>query len=140
MELKKYFLVDNLILRKEDIKEKYDDLNLYYWWIGPQINGSNHGRQFTRFYERDIKKTSDTVLDLIDVGDLLGVPPITNGMLNLSEVKEEIVMITTLKHSKLNMISTNRGDVIFEEIKAIYKRQSNGDYKRCEVKQEEESK
>ena len=133
MELKKYVLTDrnNIV----DLSKGFNYANGHVgkFILKDDIVYSQYDDNCNLRTYCKIKKTSDNILDLVEVGDLLGVLPIKNGMLDLNGIKEEIVMVTILKTSKINTIFSNRGDIPKNEILAIYKRQSNGDYKRYEV-------
>lgn len=81
----------------------------------------------------NVKNTSNNILDLVEVGDLVGYEITPNTMLEIAGVKEEVAMVSIVKTSRLNCFGTNNGDVKHDTILAIYKRQANGDYKRYEV-------
>lgn len=81
-----------------------------------------------------IKKTSDNILDLVEVGDLIGIEVTPNAQITTSgydglEIRQLHLPITF--HEKHALY--NGGAVLKSEIKAIYKRQTNGDYKRYSV-------
>lgn len=111
-------------------------------------NGIIFDRQIASFYISDIKRTSDNILDLVDSMDLV-VCKINNEF-----IKNEfayMVIANPLFLSDLVFFLANGDKVWFRdnqydddkkyadikrngiEIKAIYKRQTNGDYKRYEV-------
>lgn len=122
MELKKYFVVKNYILKREDKIDTYGDV--FQWWVDPQHNGSNHGRRFINFKETDVKSTSDNILDLVepDNGDAIGYRFYGSDYEHLEKQSSEDYLKSTLAYNKKYYVIT-----------AIYKRQSNGDYKRYEV-------
>ena len=70
-----------------------------------------------------VKKTSDNILDLVEVGDLV----------EHNEYEDELrkVVSNGLERTLYLMGSEY---MFYENIVAIYKRQPNGDYKRYEVK------
>lgn len=119
MELKRYVLLNgyNLILDSKNEKElrvvHYDDGDVLKVvvdnWYYP--------------LEKLDYKTSDNILDLVEVGDLVGC-----GRL--------IYTITDI--DKWGNLTLNFEDIIESgntAIMAIYKRQTNGDYRRYEVKE-----
>ncbi len=90
-----------------------------------------------------ILKTSDNILDLVEMADLVEVDYL-NGLLNIngSEVrihKIELVQLVVKDISGktkiiIDMTEDSNKTVKPECVIAIYKRQPNGDYKRYEVK------
>lgn len=82
-------------------------------------------------YINEVKKTSDNILDLVEVGDLVEI----NNMSGIYYVDSIITDEDCLRV----FICDQKYGYWFEfnetEVKAIYKRQTNGDYKRYEVKE-----
>lgn len=103
MELKRYVLLsDSTILTKKEFNEQ---------------------RKVDDFYaDRLFKKTSDNILDLVEVEDLVGYR-------FWGEDYEHIEKMTSEKR-RIEKIAYNE---CWYQILAIYKRQTNGDYKRYEV-------
>jgi hypothetical protein len=85
-----------------------------------------------------VSKTSNNILDLVEVGDLVGIPLISNTQLHIEQFKGlEVCQIITLKNRESNTLKRfyiNGGAISDDEVVAIYKLQPNGDYKRYEVK------
>jgi hypothetical protein len=83
----------------------------------------------------NIKKTSYNILDLVEVGDLVEI----KDSVYLHRVYEQIykgLNNQTLSFIYMTIHTTSQyllSDVNKEVITAIYKRQSNGDYKRYEI-------
>ena len=75
-----------------------------------------------------IIKTSDDILELVEIGDLVedtyGITAMVVAFGLIGEGGEDE---RTFKCCYV--------DVLYEDVKAIYKRQSNGDYKKYEAKQ-----
>lgn len=135
MELKRYFLVGNKILNREDKIDTFGDT--FQWWVDKPIKGSNHGRRFTNFKESDVKKTSDNIFDLVDVGDLIEIKDSPY----LHRVYEQIYKgLNNQVLSFIYMTIHTTGQYLLSEVNkdviiSIYKRQTNGDYKKYEVKE-----
>lgn len=90
----------------------------------------------TRYFAGNFVKTSDNILDLVEVGDLVEI----ESSVYLHRVYEQIykgLNNQVLPYIYMNVHIESQyplKDVNREVIKAIYKRQPNGDYKRYEVK------
>lgn len=83
-----------------------------------------------------IKKTSDNILDLVEVGDLVEDEHLKTAKYSLPivhTVLENDILSTALKAYNTHSLH----NVIKENVKAIYKLQLNGDYKRYELKENE---
>lgn len=114
MELKKYVLVNKRIIDTQSIEFKDSDYYIYNDKLMLfRLNGNDVDMT------DKIDKTSNNILDLVEVGDL-------------------IVDIVSPKYVLL--VNSNSFDVVGsynaiekKHIKVIYKRQPNGDYKRYEV-------
>ena len=100
MELKRYVLLKRgTILTKRMFEEqkKVDD------WFATRL----------------FIKTSDNILDLVEVGDLADI---RDGIMSIDGIYENDIVLCR------DIVTKDK-----DNIKAIYKRQSNGDYKRYEV-------
>lgn len=127
MELKRYVLLNgyNLILDSKNEEElrvvHYDDGDVLKVvvdnWYYP--------------LEKLDYKTSGNIFDLVEVGDLVGI----NNMSGIFYIDDIITDEDCLRV----FICDQKYSYWFEfnetEVKAIYKRQTNGDYKRYEVKE-----
>jgi len=109
MELKKYVLFNN---NEISILEELDS---FY------VKNNSLFLKNGRVWLGDFKKTSDNLLDLVEVGDLVA----HRFWGETESIIQEVFRIEDI----LNPI-VNSG-----ETKAIYKRQQNGDFKRYEVKE-----
>ena len=109
MELKKYVLFNN---NETSILEELDS---FY------VKNNSLFLKNGRVWLGDFKKTSDNLLDLVEVGDLVA----HRFWGETESIIQEVFRIEDI----LNPI-VNSG-----ETKAIYKRQQNGDFKRYEVKE-----
>lgn len=107
MELKRFVLLNNNKIH--DLKNE-KDVKAY-----ETVKNSSHA-------DFQVKKTSDNILDLLDVEDLVGYR-------FWGEDYEHIEKMTSEKR-RIEKIAYNE---CWYQILAIYKRQSNGDYKRYEV-------
>lgn len=119
MELKRYVLTElhGII----DTTKVYDDETNDYKIDNEELLVRHHSTTtvFTSFGK--VKKTSDNLLDLVEVGDLVA----HRFWGETESIIQEVFRIEDI----LNPI-VNSG-----ETKAIYKRQQNGDFKRYEVKE-----
>jgi len=119
VELKKYVLLsDNIIV---DVSKE----NYYLTQKGLIRYRENAVMQKTLM--GTVKSTSDNILDLVEVGDLVGYRFWGDSFLGedcerIDKMHDEQNIENEIKHN-------GNGFVII----AIYKRQSNGDYKRYEV-------
>lgn len=115
MELKRYVLLNdyNLILDSKNEKE----LRVVHYTDGDELKVVVDAWYYP--LAKLNYKTSDNVLDFVEVGDLV-------------ETDGDIMNVQGIY---VNKISLCRDIVDKTEIKAIYKRQANGDYKRYEVKE-----
>ena len=121
MELKRYALTnDNTIIT--DIRHcSYDDKKYEY-----AQSRSKEGVVFMRdLMVSQVKKTSDNILDLVEVGDLVCLK---DDYFNNGTTIHEVLEIRGRFIRCLTYV------VQIENILAIYKLQPNGDYKRYEVK------
>jgi hypothetical protein len=75
-----------------------------------------------------IKKTSDNILDLVEVGDLVEINEMSGIYYVDSIIIDEGLRVFTCDQKYGYWFDFNE-----TEVKAIYKRQTNGDYKRYEV-------
>ena len=112
MELKKYVLFNN---NEISILEELDS---FY------VKNNSLFLKNGRVWLGDFKKTSDNLLDLVEVGDLV----------------EEVLIcqVTSIGHdvnSDITRFYYLLGSIAWFDVKAIYKRQQNGDFKRYEVKE-----
>ena len=104
MELKRYVMLNNnkvYDLTNEDDFNKYQTVK----------NGSH--------WDLQVKKRSDNILDLVEVGDLVSRNEY-NKMI-ITEILDEESLLHDVQRSCYSIF-------------AIYKRQPNGDYKKYEVK------
>jgi hypothetical protein len=107
-EVKRYVLWKQTIISKEEYLRKFE---IDCW---DAQNGS--------------ERTSDNIFDMIDDGDLISYKaPET------SNYKEIFSMVIKAKKPYPNTINTQNANVPYEFVLSIYKRQSNGDYKRYGV-------
>ncbi len=111
MELKKYVLFNTGLIYKYNAHS-----DLYHHVSDETVNV--HASKIR--YEL-IKKSSDNILDLIEVGDLV------NTHWGIVELKE--------KYNDSKWIVSMNELIYNNEITTIYKHQPNGDYKRYEVKE-----
>ena len=121
MEIKKYVLLKN-----NTIVELYENNKFWFSYVGEEKDGIVF---ISSALTSDVKLTSDNILDLLENKDLV---ELKGGDGNDNDV-----------HMIVNVID---GDMITldklwiykerdkDNIKAIYKRQLNGDYKRYEVR------
>lgn len=123
MEIKKYVLLDN-----NNILE-----------ISSPNNLNNDDLEY---FAKHIRKTSDNILDLVEVGDLVEILYTGNDKYYKLEVVdydesslETTHMTITTKSFKGFTYSKDNSNVKLPFCKAIYKNQSNGDYKKYEVKE-----
>jgi hypothetical protein len=144
MELKRYVLLENkeIIDTKDNLLQKRDSHFLsekgyqrYYGYFTslPRKNAKYHtlhfangGRNETELakYLGKVLKSSDNILDLVEVGDLV----------EYHVFKEEYRTFKVDKVQEGVMLSYN-DYCRFEDITVIYKRQANGDYKRYEMEE-----
>jgi len=123
MELKRYVLTElhGII----DTTKVYDDETNDYKIDNEELLVRHHSTTtvFTSFGK--VKKTSDNILDLVEVGDL-----VSHRFWGETEsIIKEIRCETDINwHVKQEVVLSG-------EITAIYKRQQNGDFKRYEVKE-----
>ena len=108
MELKRYVMIGKEIFEVERVLEN-DVKHVYFKAVGEEYNRT--------IYDGDVYKTSDNILDLVEVGDLVETKQ--NGILEI--IGENFYVRTGV-------------NLYLIDITAIYKRQPNGDYKRYEVK------
>lgn len=86
-------------------------------------------------YINEVKKTSDNILDLVEVGDLVEIKDSPY----LHRVYEQIYKgLNNQVLSFIYMTIHTTGQYLLSEVNkdviiSIYKRQSNGDYKRYEI-------
>ena len=122
MELKRYVLTElhGII----DTTKVYDDETNDYKIDHEELLVRHHSTTtvFTSFGK--VKKTSDNLLDLVEVGDLV----------------EEVLIcqVTSIERDANGNITRFYyllGSIAWFDVKAIYKRQQNGDFKRYEVKE-----
>ena len=79
-----------------------------------------------------ITKTNDNILDLVEFGDL--VEDKRQSIIGNNAPIVYTVLENDLKSTAMTVTNSHRlGNIIKENIKSIYKRQPNGDYKRYEV-------
>ena len=134
MELKRYVMLNKEIYEVERVLEN-DVKHVYFKAVGEEYNRT--------IYDGDVYKTSDNILDLVEMADLVEVDYL-NGLLNRngSEVrihKIELVQLVVKDVSGktkiiIDMTEDSNKTVKPECVIAIYKRQPNGDYKKYEVK------
>jgi len=108
MELKRYVLVRNTEVYGKSIVDTVIDTHLHV-------------------YENDVIKTSDNILDLVEVGDLVEL----DGKSKRNDVHMIVSVIDgdMITYDDL-FIYKNKN---YDDVTAIYKKQPNGDYKRYEV-------
>lgn len=113
MEIKKYVLLKNNTIGK--LYERYNLGFLYVEKKGGTVYIKNA-------LLSDVKLTSDNILDLVEVGDLF------------RHVCGQIYEITFIDETHLFYnLGVSKTPKWIKNVVAIYKRQSNGDYKRYEV-------
>ncbi len=118
MEIKRYILFkDGMIY--EYIKQS----DLYHYMKDHTVNV--HG---SKIRQELIAKTSDNILDLVEVGDLINRKTAFNTV--------SVDLVTKIVEDGFNVFYQGNYVVLYEWILAIYKLQSNGDYKKYEVKAE----
>ena len=124
MELKRYVQIRKEVFEVEEVIFNTDN------YVQFKAVNENHKRTI---YKGDGYKTSDSILDLVEVGDLV-------------ELDNEWEILKILRFSKNNnivcMVYTSSSTEEYEfydyrnkRITAIYKLQPNGDYKKYEVKE-----
>jgi hypothetical protein len=119
MEIKKYVLLDD-----KRIDEIYGKTKFGYEYVDSKTES---GIVITRTLLEDrIVKTSNNILDLVEVGDL--VEASTLNIYNIYQFEKYDGLKVYAKY--LN----NGYGVLSSKITSIYKKQPNGDYKRYEVK------
>lgn len=113
MELKRYVM---------DGKKYIIDLKDNRYSI--RFNGEIHFNKGNKIVKiGNVAKTSDNILDLVEVGDLVGYRFLGEDYEHIDKMHDEQNIADGIKHNGLGFVIT-----------AIYKRQSNGDYKKYEVK------
>ena len=124
MELKRYVQIRKEIFEVEEVIFNTDN------YVQFKAVNENHKRTI---YKGDGYKNSDNILDLVEVGDLVEID-------NDWEILK--VLIFSKKHNIVCMVHTSSNTEEYEfydyrkkHITAIYKRQTNGDYKKYEVKE-----
>lgn len=115
MEIKKYVLLDN-----NNILE-----------ISSPNNLNNDDLEY---FSQHMTKTSDNILDLIEVGDLIQCYYEKKSSDGETWIETPIYYVNGISetHYHLPVFSIEKDD---KHIKAIYKKQTNGDYKKYEVKE-----
>ena len=115
MEIKKYVLLNdyNLILDSKNEEE----LRVIHYKDGDVLKVVVDNWYYP--LEKLDYKTSDNILDLVEVGDLVMSDDYVGALKVLSNTK--------------HYFRTYHAIVARKNVKAIYKRQSNGDYKRYDV-------
>ena len=117
MELKRYVMLEN--------KEIKDTKNTeYYIWENNKLCSGSGG------VLGEAIKTSDNILDLVEVGDLVEIHEMSGIYYVDSIIIDEGLRVFTCDQKHGYWFDFNE-----TEVKAIYKRQLNGDYKRYEVKE-----
>lgn len=126
-ELKKYVLLnDNTIL---DVSTE-----IYYLRGENELYRDRPNMVVVTVKIGYVKKTSDSILDLIEVGDLVEdkyLKTAKDSLPIVHTVLENDTLSTAMKAYNTHSLH----NVIKENVKAIYKRQLNGDYKRYELKE-----
>ncbi len=128
MELKRYALLNDNRVVEIYKKEKFG-----YSYVDEVINDIVCTRSILI---SDVKKTSDNILDLVEVGDLVEIKDSPY----LHRVYEQIYKgLNNQVLSFIYMTIHSTGQYLLSEVNkdviiSIYKRQSNGDYKKHEVK------
>ena len=126
MKLKRYVMLKNGMIINEHRPDTFRNKGFEYvesrtdnilWW--------------RCFDEEDVIKTSDDILELIEVGDLVEIDGM-NGIYYINEI--DVSREDGLKSFVCDQIHGYWYDFNETEIITIYKRQPNGDYKRYEVK------
>jgi len=127
MEIKKYVLLKNNnvikfydndkfgLLKNNTVAEFYENNKLGFLYIEEE-GGTIYIKNALTI---DIKLTSDNLLDLVEVEDMVMSDDYVGALKVLSNTK--------------HYFRTYHAIVAKKNVKAIYKRQSNGDYKRYEV-------
>jgi len=113
MELKRYVQIRKEIFEVEEVIFNTDN------YVQFKAVNENHKRTI---YKGDGYKTSDKILDLVEVGDLVGY-------IFWGEEYEHIEKMIDTQHIEYEL---KYNDIRYK-ITAIYKLQPNGDYKKYEV-------
>ena len=111
MEIKKYALLKN-----NAIVELYENNKFWFSYVGEEKDGIVF---ISSALTSDVKLTSDNILDLVEVGDLVMSDDYVGALKVLSNTK--------------HYFRTYHAIVAKKNVKEIYKRQLNGDYKRYDV-------
>ncbi|MDY0278570.1 MAG: hypothetical protein RBQ97_10865 [Acholeplasma sp.] len=117
MTIKKYILLNN-----NKIYDLQNEKDIKAYKI---VKNSNH-------VDLQVKKTSDNILDLVEVEDLIGCYYEKKSSDGETWIETPIYYVNGISetHYHLPVFSIEKDD---KHIKAIYKLQPNGDYKRYEV-------
>ena len=116
MELKRYVL-----LKTKSIVDTQNDTNFIYEL---KLISVAYLKKVSEVIDDLVEKSSDNILDLVEVGDLVATERDVQRIENLDFETQFI-----LHHNRNYNIVMNKENVI-----EIYKKQPNGDYKRYEVK------
>lgn len=121
MEIKKYALLDD-----KTIQECNEDKM--------HITSDNYLAMNSGMIIDKVLKTSDNILDLVEVGDLVGCYYEKKSSDGKTWVEMPIYYVNGISktHYHLPVFSIEKDD---KHIKAIYKKQTNGDYKKYEVEE-----
>lgn len=125
MKLERYVVLNNCILY--DLVSEYDIM---------KFNMVKNGNPI----RYGVKKTSNNKLDLVEVGDLIGIERTIHGQLdNEKFTGEEVKQIITLKNRSNRDGETNKR-IYFNggycrdcDVLSIYIREPGGNYKRYEI-------
>ena len=118
MTLKRYVLTtDGYIYKKEQVKEHKGTDTTHIVSFG-----------IVSYHLINIKKTSDNILDLVEVGDLVEINEMSGIYYVDSIIIDEGLRVFTCDQKYGYWFDFNE-----TEVEAIYKRQTNGDYKRYGV-------
>lgn len=123
MELKRYVLTtDGYIYKKKQVKQHKDTNTTHIVSFG-----------IVSYHLINIKKTSDNILDLVEVGDLVEKDNDWEilKVMRISKNGNAVCSVRTSSNNEEYEINEYRKSMIT----SIYKRQSNGDYKRHKVKE-----
>lgn len=133
MELKKYVLtIDNHIL---DVSKGciYANGHVSKFILKDNVVYSQYDESYDLQICYKIKKTSDNILDLVDVGDLVEKDNDWE-ILKVMRINKDGNMVCIV-HTSSSIEEYEIKEYRKKFIVAIYKRQTNGDYKRYEVKE-----
>ncbi|AUD65406.1 hypothetical protein BK011_06770 [Tenericutes bacterium MZ-XQ] len=133
IKLKRFVLLDNNEIidtnnKYEECPEKWEMPDNYVCYLDyPKENALIGGLICTLSIDMNrVKKTSDNILDLLEVGDLAGT------LFTIGK-ETELRVQQVMNLNKPDRIHFHGGEVFKRDIVCIYKLKKNGDYTRYEV-------